>query len=650
MLKKILIGLSVLFGISLVGLYFFYKSVVDEVDDILHHKLEISSVILDRNDKKIANIVGDEYRLYVKFEDIPPKIIEALLAIEDTTFFEHRGINLEAIFRAVIKDIVAMDMVEGASTITQQFVRNTVLTKKKTIYRKIKEIFLALEVEQIMTKEEILERYLNTIYFGSGYYGIRTAAWGYFHKNLEALTLKEIAILVGLIKAPSFYDPTKNYEYSIGRANRVIERMYSGLGWISREEYERAINEKPEAKRRTKTENVAPYVTDYVMKKLTPLFPDLKSGGYVIHTNIDLDIQEIARKALKHGYERIVNIMKQRGYEQERIDKLNGAMLVLKQRTGEILAMVGGVSYKKSAFNVVTQGRRQIGSSIKPFFYQIGVNLGYSGASILYDVQKTYDYVDSEGNEKKWKPHNYSEKVAGKITLRDALVRSRNLATIDLVDKLGANNFYKELIRYGFTDIQKDMSIALGSYATSMFNLARQYTIISNYGTKVEPILIRDVEKDGKVVFHQESNKTKINEPKQAYLIIDIMKDVVKRGTGRKARIPGIELAGKTGTTNSGRDIWFNSFTPDIQAHVWFGNNDNTPILGDKKHIASSALAVPVAKEFWSELKKIRHFEKRFPIPQGVYRYRFNGRIENFTDISRPPVIKDESSEDSLLF
>ena len=648
MIRKILITSAVIFGLSVIGLFFFYQSVVDEVDDIVHHKLEVSSIILDRNDKKIANIVGKHFRFYVKFKDIPPRIIEALLAIEDTTFFEHHGINIEAILRAVIKDIVAMDMVEGASTITQQFVRNTVLTKKKTIYRKIKEIFLSLEVEKVMTKEEILERYLNTIYFGSGFYGIRTAAWGYFKKELDELSLKEIAMLIGLIKAPSFYDPTKNYDYSIGRANRVIERMYVGLGWISKEEYNKAIKEKPIAKRGTKTENKAPYITDYVIRKLIPKFPDLRTGGYTIHTTIDLDVQQLAKQALQNGHQRIVKIMENKHYSQDRIDKLNGAMLVLRQRTGDILAMVGGVDYERNSFNVVTQGKRQIGSSIKPFFYQIGINLGFSGASILYDVQKTYDYVDSEGNEKKWKPHNYSERVTGRMKLRDALVRSRNLATIDLVDKLGANNFYRELVRYGFTDIQKDMSIALGSYTTSMFNLAHQYTLISNYGTKVEPILIKNVVKDGEELFKQESKSIKINEPKQAYLIIDIMKDVVQRGTGRRARIKGIQLAGKTGTTNNGRDVWFNSFTPDIQAHIWFGNNDNTPILD--KRVSSSVLAVPVGKEFWSKLDNIRHFEHKFPIPKGVHRYKFDGRWENFTDISKPPLMKDKVDDDPLLF
>jgi len=647
LLKKIIIASAVISILSIIGLVIFYQSVKDEVNDIIDHKMEISSIILDRNGEKVSNIVGDEFRLYVKFDDIPPRIIEALLAIEDTTFFEHRGINIEAIFRAIFKDIIAMEMVEGASTITQQFVRNTVLTKKKTIYRKLKEVFLSIEIEQFISKEEILERYLNKIYFGRGFYGIKTASLGYFQKQLDELTLKEIAILIGLIKAPSFYDPTKNYEYSIGRANRVITRLHTGLGWIGKEEYQTAIDETPKVIKGTKTENKAPYISDFVIQKLNKEFPDLRTGGYTIKTTIDLEIQNIAKKSLKHGYENIIKKMVKDKYSKERISQFNGAIISLNQKTGDILAMVGGVDYKKSQFNRVTQGYRQVGSSIKPFFYQVGLNLGFSGVSTLYDVQKTYDYVDKNGNDKKWKPQNYSKHVKGQIKLRDALVKSKNLATIDLVDKLGANNFYNALVRYGFTDISKNLSSALGSYTTTMFKLAHRYTLISNYGMVVEPIMIREVKKDGKVIFTQESVKERLNSKKQAYLIINIMQDVVKRGSGRRARIKGIELAGKTGTTDQGKDVWFNTFTPDVQVHVWYGNDNSTPIYD--KGVSSGRLAAPVGKDFFISLAKIRYFEKKFYRPKGVHRYKFDGVWENFTDISKPPIIKSPV-EDALIF
>lgn len=648
MIKKIIITLSIIFIFTIIGLTIFYQSVKDEVVDILHHKMEKSTIVLDKNGDKLANIIGKEFRLYVKFEDIPPQVIEALLAIEDTTFFEHNGINLEAIFRAIIKDIIAMGMVEGASTITQQFVRNTVLTKKKTIYRKLKEVFLSIEIERIMSKEKILEQYLNKIYFGSGFYGIKTASWGYFKKELDELSLKEIAILIGLIKAPSFYDPTKNYDYSIGRANRVITRMYEGLGWINEKEFEKSIAENPKAKRGTKTENKAPYITDYILKKLIKDIPDLRTGGYVIETTIDLDIQNIARESLQTGYKNILKQMNNKKYSKERIKQLNGSIISLNQKNGNVLAMVGGVSYKESSFNRVIQAKRQIGSSIKPFFYQVGLNLGYSGASILNDVQKTYDYVDGNGNKKKWKPQNYSKKVTGRIKLRDALIRSRNLATIDLVDKLGANNFYNSLKRYGFKNMSRDLSTALGSYTTTMFNLAQQYTLISNYGEITTLRIIKKVSKDGSEIFKSEIKSKRINSKKQAYLIIDIMKDVVKKGSGRKARIQGLELAGKTGTTDKGKDVWFNIFSPEIQTHIWYGNDDSTPIFD--KRVSSSQLAAPVGKIFFQSLIKIKHIENKFYRPKGVHRYKFNDSWENFTDISKPPITKNREDDESLIF
>ncbi len=655
LIGKIFIFLFILFvlvGLAVTGgLVYFYNSVKHEVDDIITHKIEKSSVIVDRNGKKIANLLGDELRLYANFNEIPPRIVEVLLATEDTTFFEHLGVNIDAILRAGIKDLITMSKAEGASTITQQLVRNAVLTKEKKFDRKLKEIFLSIEVEKHLNKETILERYLNLIYFGAGFHGIKTASYGYFQKDLSALTLKEIAILIGLIKAPSFYDPTRKYDYSIGRANRVLDRMYHELGWITKDEYEIAINERPKAERSTKTENLVPYVVDYVIKELSDKYPDLKTGGYIIESTIDLDIQDQAQKSFHKGYETIVQQMKKEKYHDERIAKLNGAMVVLEQKTGEIRAMVGGLDYKKSPFNRVTSSNRQVGSSIKPFFYQVGLNMGYSGAHILNDVQKTYEYRGPNGKIQKWTPQNYTKRTEGQVKLRDALANSRNLATLDLVDQLGANNFYKELRRFGFEDITNDLSNALGSYSTSMLNLARGYTIISNYGKRVDPMIIKRIRTDTDIIEEFAPVVKQINSPEQTFLLIDIMKTAVKTGTGTKAYISKLELAGKTGTTNDGRDIWFNVFSPEIQTHIWYGNDENTPILDD--HVSAGNLAAPVAQDFYLALMTTQTLKETFDIPEGVKRYKFDGQWENFTDISKPPVINQSSGNsenESLLF
>jgi penicillin-binding protein 1A len=666
LLKKIFlgVGLLILGGLSIIS-YDFYTTVSTRIDELLEHDMDISSEIFDRNGNKIANIVSDEYRLYVKYNDIPSRIIEALLAIEDTSFFEHDGINIEAIFRAAIKDVIAMEMVEGASTITQQFVRNAILTRDKTILRKLKEVVLAYEVEKHMSKEMILEQYLNKIYFGRGYHGIRTASKGYFHKELNALTLKEMAILIGLIKAPSFYDPTKNLEQSVGRANRVLDRMYSGLGWITKSEYEEAIKEEIKPFRTTKTQNVAPYIVDEVLRRVssTVTKDELKKGGYKIDTTIDLQLHEIMTTALRNGHKNIIEKLDKRGVSESEKKKLNGAAIVLNPHSGEILSMVGGVSYKESVFNRVTQGERQIGSSIKPFIYQTAINYGFSGASILYDVQKTYEYIDGEGNEQKWRPQNYSKKVKGTVSLRDALVFSKNLATISLVESVGAGNIYNALVNYGFKTISRNLSTSLGSYSTSMLNLAHLYTTIANGGTRVKPILVSSVKsKSGDEVYKDDREEVTIDSPQQNYLMVDIMKDVVHRtwGSGRRARTKGLDIAGKTGTTNYGKDVWFNSFSPTHQVHVWFGKDDNTPIVekkaGEKKigiAVAGGVMSAPVAGEFFQELLKLEPYvEREFKMPIGINRFKFNGKFENFTDISKPPLIRNEIVEESesLIF
>jgi penicillin-binding protein 1A len=651
MVLRILIILFITFSISIFsGITYLYYTIRDNAQLIEKYQMELSSEIFDRHGKKIANLIGKEYRFYAEFDEIPSRVIEALLAIEDTEFFEHQGINIEAIIRAIFKDIKAMGMVEGASTITQQLVRNTILHREKTLLRKLKEVLLSLKVETLISKEKILELYLNKIYFGRGFYGIKTASRGYFRKELNALSLKEIAMLIGMIKAPSFYDPTKNYDHSIGRANRVLRRMYSELGWISKSEYEKAVAEEPKIFEDTKTQNVAPYVVDYVIRKLSPNFNDLRTGGYKIYTTIDLDMQHLARKSLKERYERIVQLLKKKGLRETRINKLNGAVVSMQPQTGEILAMVGGVDYKKSSFNRATQGKRQIGSSVKPFIYLIALDLGYSGASILNDVQRTYTYTDKYGVERKWQPQNYSKKVKGRVKLRDAVVHSRNLATINLVSEIGLSTVYKELKRFGFKDIPRDLSISLGSFGQSVLELSKMYSLFSNYGTIVEPIFIKKVVNRYLEYQTVPVSKKFITPKRQAYLMLDIMKDVVRHGSGRRAYMKEIDIAGKTGTTNGGVDTWFTGLTPEIQTIAWFGNDDNSPMY---RRATGGRFAAPVVKNFYQGLLKIKpELKRRFDIPKGITSSKVDGRLEIFTDISKPPVANSDKLivEDPLLF
>ena len=631
---------------ALIG-YYLYAYDFD-TDVLVHYAPEQTTTIYDRNGNKIANVFNKKHRYYASIDEIPPRAIEALVAIEDTVFFEHPGINIDAIFRAFIKDVKAMKMVEGASTITQQLVKNTFLTREKKISRKIKELIYSIKIEQDLTKEEILERYFNEIYLGHGYYGIKTAADGYFHKRLDELSLKEIAVLVGLPKAPSFYSPTKNYELSMGRANRVVERMYA-LGWIDKETYHKALNEKPKVFDDTLTQNKAPYVVDEVLRQMNRKFDDVKTGGYKIYTTIDLPSQDIAKKALKYSYDLTVErAMKREDFNESNISRLNGALVSIEPSSGDVLALVGGVDYKKSAYNRATMGRRQPGSAFKPFIYQVAIDLGYSGATELVDIARTYAY-EKDGEELKWKPKNYEDNYKGLITLRNAMVHSRNLATINLVTDIGLNTMLAELGRFGIKNLPHDLSLSLGSISLSPLELGKYYTSFANNGVQIEPVLIRHIEKSNGEHYSYESATKKITSPQQNYLMTTILQDVVRRGSGWRARASGIELAGKTGTTNESVDAWFAGYSPTIETIVWFGNDDNTPMMPGEQ---GGRTAAPAFSYYYKELiKQYPQLPRKFEMPEGVVEVPYGKYKEYFTDISKPPNAKQDAGlEEELLF
>jgi len=632
-----------------------------DISSLIHYKPSVTTRIYDKNGDKIANIFDKKHRYYASFSEIPPKVIEALLAIEDTTFFEHPGINIDAILRAIVKDLKAGKMVEGASTITQQLVKNKLLTREKKLSRKIKELIYSLKVERNLSKEKILECYFNEIYFGHGYYGIKTAADGYFHKKLDDLTLKEMAILVGLPKAPSTYAPTKNYEISMGRANRVISRMHV-LGWIDNDTYNKSLLENPEVFNDTLTQNNAPFIVDEVARRAHKLgIDDIKTGGYEIYTTVDLRLQEAAKDSLKKAYEMsLKRVDKYNAYNKKRLEKnpnwkvssdinttlLNGALVSLDSKSGDILALVGSVDYKKSSYNRATQGRRQPGSAFKPFIYQVAVDLGYSGATELVDISRTYTY-EKNGEELKWQPKNYEKNYKGLISLREALIHSRNLATINLVNDIGLSQLLREFRKFGIANLPADLSIALGTISLSPLQLAKYYTSFANSGIQVQPHLIQHIDKDSTTIYVKEDKTRFITEKTQSYIMTTILRDVVMRGTGRRAKAKGIELAGKTGTTNNNIDGWFAGYSPTIETVVWFGNDDNTPMY---KRETGGRIAGPAFSMYYQNVLKLYpQIQRKFEVPDGIIEVNINGKKEYFSDISKPPRVESEVNADEML-
>ena len=644
-MMKYIFGLFIILGLMVAGwLYNLYDEIKHDIDAVVNYTPKQSTQFFDKDGKLIANTFKEENREYVKYDDIPARIIEGLVAIEDTQFFEHHGINPDAISRAIIKDIQAGGFVEGASTLTQQLIKMLILTREKKLLRKVKEALLAIRLENVLTKEEILERYLNHVYFGHGYYGIKTAAKGYFNKDLYELSLKEMAILVGLPRAPSFYDPTKNLKISLARANQVITRLDT-LGWINKEQFETSMKESPVIFNQTLTKNKAPFAVDYAISLLVNDIPDILYGGYKVYLTIDLDAQEIAQDALKASYDdaikRDLDIRKgEKKPDDTYVKELNGAIISMESSTGKILALSGGIDYNQSMFNRAFQSKRQAGSSIKPFLYLAALNNGYNPASQLIDISRTYNYTVG-GEQKKWQPKNYGGKFEGIVSLRDSLTQSRNLSTLNLVTDVGINTVTNELKTYGFKDIVDNLSITLGSMSVSLVEFSEAYSIFSNNGTQVKPYIVEQIiNQSGQSLTFEPQIKSLIK-PEQIYLMTSILSDVVTKGTGKAAQVSGIELAGKTGTTNDNIDAWFCGYSPSIQTIIWFGKDNNTPM---RKSETGGKIAAPVFSYFYKKYLEIHpEITRNFTMPENVYTANINGRTELYTDTSPLPEVVYQS-------
>ncbi len=627
--------LAIVFTIALgIAFIYTYEQVSLDADKLINYKPETSSVILDRNGKKLAYIFKKQHRLYASYDEIPGFLVEGLVAMEDTRFFEHNGVNPDAILRAIVKDIKAGAFVEGGSTITQQLIKNKLLSNEKKLMRKIKEAILALKIEHELSKEDILERYLNEISYGNNYFGVKTAANGYFHKEMHELSHKEMAILVGLPNAPSFYNPLRHYKRALNRANNVLYRMKS-IGWMGEKDYLKAVKESPKVYKTSLTQNIAPYIVDEVLRRFKGKLGDIRTGGYKIYTTIDMKQQAIARDAVSHSYDKVLKKYK------ENPDKtsINAAFVAVESHTGDILAMVGGENYKRSAWNRVTQAKRQPGSAFKPFIYQTALDMGYNPATQLTDLARTFEYT-FKGQKKVWAPRNYERNFKGFISLREALVHSRNLATINLVADLGINTIRDRLSFLDVAHIPKDMSIALGNLGLSPLKMAQIFSVFANKGHMIEPRLVsKIIAKEGAVIYETRPKEiSNFTSPEQAFMMTDILKDVVKRGTGKNAAVTGIELAGKTGTTNKNIDAWFCGYSPSIEVISWMGRDDNKPI---GKGATGGALAAPAFAYYFKELIKLYPQTKRtFDIPQGVFMGEHEGKAELYTKNSPLPLAK----------
>ena len=499
----------------------------------------------------------------VELKEVPKQLTQALIATEDKNFYKHPGYDMVGLVRSMVANVLAGRVVQGASTLTQQLSRILFLSNEKTFTRKIKELQVAAQIEKTISKDKILEMYLNNVYLGSGAYGVKGAAKIYFNKNLNELTLSEMALIAGLPQAPSVYSPYNNLDLAKRRRNQVLGRMYK-MKYIDKATYEKTKAE--EIKLSTMpamyATNKAPYFCDYVMKDLQKLGfteEEIMNGGYKVITTLNYDAQVKANEA-------ILSNLNAWGL---RSDKNQAAVFSFSPIDGRILVYAGGKDYTKSQYDRVTQSARPSGSAFKPFIYTAAIEKGYSPNDMIDDLP--YRIGD-------WTPRNYGNKYRGPIPMYTALMISSNVCTARLMEATGVRPVIQLARVMGITTpIPYDYTISLGSNSVKLFEMTRAYGVFANGGFKVEPYAIERVESSrGTVIYEAKKARTsKVLNINTAATMTAIMKTVIQNGTGRAANI-GKPAAGKTGTTDDCKDAYFIGFTPDVVTGVWVGNDDNS--------------------------------------------------------------------------
>lgn len=569
--KKLRITLLTI-GLVFLSLFIFVNIMIT-IQDIsaLKQAVPQPTVIYDAN-KEVAAKLSSSKTDGIKRKDIPKVIIEAVVAVEDKKFYEHRGIYYSGIFHAIVKNITAGEVVAGGSTITQQLAKNVFLTQDRTFSRKFKEYFIAKKIERTYTKDEIIEMYLNQIYFGEGAWGIKKAAKTYFDKEVKELTIPEAATLAGLIKAPSTYSPFKDFNKSIERRNVVLSLMKE-QGYITEKQFQIAKDEGlslhrgVEDKYKGKYSQYVDYIVREAMNKYKLTQNEILSGGYHIYTELNPKMQEAT--------EAVVNNDKY--FPKTNSDQImQTGVVLMNPKTGGIPALVGGRGpYQFLQFNHAVQLKRQPGSTLKPLaVYTPALEQGYE----VYDVLK-----DEQIEIGDYKPKNSGNVYHGNVTMYEAIANSYNVSAVWLLQQIGLEKGLKSLERFGIPLQEKDnwYPLALGgmSEGTSPFVMAQAYATFANDGVQMEAHAIREIQDgEGNTVGKWYKKEIRVTDEKTAQKMTYLLKGVVEKGTGKKAKLNYVETAGKTGTTqladesnNGSKDSWFVGYTPELLASIWVG-------------------------------------------------------------------------------
>ena len=541
-------GLVILLAI---GVY--QATQLPDLSDLEFKKRDIAVSLVDSSGQKFA-AYGDFYLEPVTFNEIPEFLIEALVATEDRRFFQHWGIDPFSLARAAVVNLKQGKIKQGGSTLTQQLAKNLFLVFDRSVERKVRELLLALWLEMSFTKEQILTLYLNRVYFGSGVFGLRAAAEYYFGKSVSDLRLNEAAMLIGILKAPSKYNPRTNFSLAKKRATQVLNNMMRA-GFLEKNILRKHVKYRVKIKPQLNLQKGTWYFADWIRERAEAYSNNVYLNKRVF-TTLDLSLQKKAEAALANQLNR-----------SSSNKQLEGAVVVL-DATGKVLAMVGGRNYFKSKFNRATQSRRQPGSVFKPVVFLAALSKGLSPETVISDQPLEIG---------SWRPKNFDGVYRTQVSLRQALQMSYNLATVRLSEKIGRDLTIKMAYRLGINaKLDNKPSLALGSSGVSLINMTAAYVAISNGGFPVEPYGISSIETEkGELIYtRREQAATPIASPKIIADMNLMLEDVIARGTGKKANI-GRTAAGKTGTSQDYRDAWFIGYSEGLTVGVWVGRDDN---------------------------------------------------------------------------
>jgi penicillin-binding protein 1A len=583
----------IIFAAIISGLFLQILTQLPNVETISIYSPSETTEIYASDGTILAKLHREENRYVIPLEKISPLIQKAVVAIEDERFYQHRGIDFTGILRATAANFSSRKAKEGGSTITQQLARNLFLTKKKTITRKIAEAVLALQIERRYTKSEILELYLNQIYWGHNAYGIESASNVYFNKHASNLNLAEASMLAGIIEGPEKFSPIKNLELAKTRQATVLSKMVE-LGVVT--EYQAKMADAQPLILSSETPNkykyTAPYFTSYVIHQLIDKYGEymVYNGGLRVYTTIDLNKQRVADEVVKRFL----------AEEGETYNFSQAALVSIDPRTGYVRAMVGGASFEASEFNRAWQSKRQPGSSFKAFVYTSALELGVSPGYILDDSAVTYEVPADEWNpDGKWEPKNFDEKFHGKVTLREAFERSLNIPSVRLIDKIGVGNVIDVARRMGIkSPLKRSLGLTLGISEVTLLEMVSAYGTFANDGIHVEPVTITKIEgRNGQIIFKNTIVEKRALTKNITAAMVDIMQGVLLRGTGVRGNIDR-PAGAKTGTTEEFKDAWFFGYVPQLVTGVWVGNDNNEPMEG----VTEVAVAPRIWKAFMSSV------------------------------------------------